>query len=169
MELLVTVGVIAVLAGLLLPALAKVKAHGRGTACLSNLRQVGVALQLYAQEHGNRLPVMYDAPLGTEVPDTNRPTMDQVLRPHLGALEVLRCPADDRLIFEQTRSSYSWFPLANGQDADNLQILTMSLEAHKVALVYDKEKFHRARGPGKEMNYLYGDGRIQNLLVLEGP
>lgn len=50
-ELLVVVAVVAVLAGLLLPALARAKARARGTVCLGNLRQVGVACALYRGDH----------------------------------------------------------------------------------------------------------------------
>jgi prepilin-type N-terminal cleavage/methylation domain-containing protein len=167
-ELLVVLGIIALLAALLLPVIGKVKAQGRGTECLSNLRQIGLALQLYVQDNHNRLPVMYDALFGTNTPATNHATIDRVLSNHLGSVQVLRCPADDHQVFEQSGSSYAWFVLVNGQDADRLHVWGQDFDPHSIPLVFDKEGFHRARGPGKELNYLYADGRIQNLLVLEG-
>lgn len=55
-ELLVVIAVIAILAALLLPALSRAKAAAYRTNCLSNLRQVTLGLQLYAADHGERLP-----------------------------------------------------------------------------------------------------------------
>ena len=55
-ELLVVIAIIGILASLLLPAVAKAKQKAIQTGCLSNLKQVGVALQLYADEHENTLP-----------------------------------------------------------------------------------------------------------------
>src|SRR5215471_13884429 len=49
-ELLVVIAVIAILAALLLPVLARAKAAGQSTACKSNLHQIGVALTLYTGE-----------------------------------------------------------------------------------------------------------------------
>lgn len=56
LELLVVAGVIALLAGLLLPALAKAKAKSQGIFCLGNHRQLALALQMYADDHGDALP-----------------------------------------------------------------------------------------------------------------
>jgi type II secretory pathway pseudopilin PulG len=53
--MLVAIAVIAILAALLLPALALAKDKTRTTACLSNLRQMGVAIHLYANDNDDEL------------------------------------------------------------------------------------------------------------------
>ena len=55
-ELLVVIGIIAILASLALPPLARAKARGQSTYCLNNLRQFGLAMQLYAGDHEDTLP-----------------------------------------------------------------------------------------------------------------
>src|SRR4051812_43689515 len=55
-ELLVVIGIIALLVGLLLPALTKARDQANRTACLSNMRQVGNAFMMYAQDNHGYLP-----------------------------------------------------------------------------------------------------------------
>jgi len=55
-ELLVVLAIIAVLMAILLPALSQARHQARRAACAANLRQVGVAIHLYADDYGDTLP-----------------------------------------------------------------------------------------------------------------
>jgi prepilin-type N-terminal cleavage/methylation domain-containing protein/prepilin-type processing-associated H-X9-DG protein len=58
-ELLVVIGIIAVLLGMLLPALNKARQQANSLYCLSNLRQIGVAMTNYAQANNGSYPLYY--------------------------------------------------------------------------------------------------------------
>ena len=107
-ELLVVIAIVSVLAGLLLPVLAAGQARARTARCLSNFQQFAIALQLYAQDHDDRLPPNADGRetppesrwvngwLGVPGPDcTNLAHLRQsVLAPYLaGEVAAWRCPA----------------------------------------------------------------------------
>ena len=61
-ELLVVMAVIAILAALLLPALGSAKANSKRIACISNLRQIGVAVRNYSTDYGGLIPYGPKAP-----------------------------------------------------------------------------------------------------------
>ncbi len=82
-ELLVVIAIIAILAALLLPALGRAKSSARRAACASNLRQLSLALKIYATDHNGLMP-----PRG--LPDR----WPAQLQPHYSGVKLLRCPAD---------------------------------------------------------------------------
>ena len=55
-ELLVVIAIIAILAAMLLPALAKAKQKGQSTVCLNDLKQVGLAMLMFADENEDMVP-----------------------------------------------------------------------------------------------------------------
>lgn len=103
MELLVVLAIIAVLASIFLPVLQQVGATGRKTTCLSNLRQIGSAINLYAADNNNTYPYSYWVP-----PTGFYNTWDRLIGPYLGSpnaqkagsaatletQKIMYCPAD---------------------------------------------------------------------------
>ncbi|MDR1279757.1 MAG: DUF1559 domain-containing protein [Opitutaceae bacterium] len=59
-ELLTVVAIIGILAGILIPVAGRVRESARTTQCLSNIRQLGLAYQLFLTDQKDRLPPFYD-------------------------------------------------------------------------------------------------------------
>ena len=114
-ELLVVIAIIAILASLLLPALARAKESSRRAACISNLRQVGIAVHAYSADFNGKIPYGPTAPPFSHpaefYPSTGSPTsllslrsgapvgLGLLLKDHLALQpKVLFCPGTDQTV-----------------------------------------------------------------------
>ncbi len=93
-ELLVVIAIIAILAALLLPALATAKRKGAEAKDLSNLKQIGVASRLWANDHGDKFPWMVAMQDGGSLNSSDWTDHYRACSNELQTPKVLICPLD---------------------------------------------------------------------------
>ena len=190
-ELLVVLAIIGLLAALLLPSLGRAKRQARSTACLSNLRQLGLAVRTYAEDRDSTLPRAELLPSQPTDPAAPLPRICDVLRSEIGPADtnggpshVFLCPSDNKQRFQREGSSYEWNTELNGRRIDetrNAMIRlvtvakidgeppvvvdtnrTLSFPPVTTPLLYDYDRFHERPGRSGK-NAVFMDGHAEEL------
>jgi len=169
-EILVSVVIIAILAAMMLPYLAKAREAARNTECRNNLSQLGKAIIMYSEHHQELMPAVVPAP-GESTAEMHNGTE----RTGLGLLypgynrdhRLFYCPSSNYLTknsfdgwgSERIVSSYFYRGTADGTE-------TLSM-VDKKAIVMDNNRqaaIGRHNHGGRFVNMLFTDGHVTGLL-----
>jgi prepilin-type N-terminal cleavage/methylation domain-containing protein/prepilin-type processing-associated H-X9-DG protein len=93
-ELLVVIAIIAILAAILMPVFAQAREKARQASCMSNMKQVGLALMMYTQDYDELFPVAFPLAPPVNGGNVDRIPYDIQLVPYIKNDQCFTCPSD---------------------------------------------------------------------------
>lgn len=157
-ELLVVIAIIAILAAMMFPVFAKAREKARTVVCASNMKQVAMALGMYAGDHGGRGPAgqYYGVDVfGNPGPINAAEGWVNYLYPYTRDTEIFRCP---------TTSSAELSPVMRNNYAYNYDLLS-SIDVRRIdrpsetMALMDFADAYAIRGSNTAENFFAGAGR----------
>lgn len=178
-EILIVLAIVGILAAILFPVFGSVRANARATACSSNLKQIGLAMLLYAGDHNGYLP-RASFPPGAQRPRCGWP--DYFFRYARNA-KIFQCPEDEtERAYDPACTAAADAPLllqAGSYSLVGSQLVLKRREPSTVAIALDgdgnvngededvsPESLQEHFGPPRHMgayNIVFGDGHVKRL------
>jgi len=157
-ELLVVLAIIALLVGLLMPAVQKARMSAARASCRSNLHNVGIAFHHYLDLNKGKFPDAARVPSLPTYP--GQPSLFDVIGPLCESNRgVFHCPLDQTR-FPAEGLSYEYQPRVAGKTLDELRNNKLGLPLTSIWLIYDFDPVH---GPVSDVSrtYLYADWHVE--------
>jgi prepilin-type processing-associated H-X9-DG protein/prepilin-type N-terminal cleavage/methylation domain-containing protein len=179
-EILVSMGIVAVLAGLLFPTMKTAVASAQSARCMSNLRQIGLALHAYASENEQSFPRPYEGGSGKSttwfmdlIPYTGMAANSMGLIPLPRAAGIFLCPAkkdrgDRSVAYAQNiymgrpdPSVWNFKRVNVPVPAQTFMIVETDANDETFSPTFSAEP--KRRHPNDSGNYLFVDGHVENI------
>ncbi len=179
-ELLVVIGIIAILISILVPTLSKARQASRRTACAAQLHDIGNAFHMYLNDSRGRLPDKIN-PLPLQPADPKLPTLFDVFDPYLGkSRKVWVCPADRVVEGDPSIGAFETYAEAYGVSYEYnfylnalcpYRMFSKALEeakqiniaADRFRIFNDLSHFHGKKGGRGNMNFLFADWHVADF------
>jgi len=186
-ELLVVVAIISILAAILFPVFARARENARRSGCMSNLKQMGTAMMMYAQDYDEHFPPLYNTPVNSSG-TTITAAWNYLIQPYVKNAQIFNCPSTDTTYFTTTNphvdglryglnilfGEYSWWRDSLGRTG--LHIASIENPAQTI-FILDDNSFRAApegtlydttvRKPAyrhlETANTLFVDGHVKSL------
>ena len=177
-ELLVVISIIAILIGILLPIVASVQRTANKATCSSSLKQIGLAIEMYANEHKDTYPEARYMPNPFLSSSTEPPIMTP-LRPYLNNSDegagIYKCPDDD-VVYDLAGISYEYHFTIGGKTVaeflDGRRFKALNIDATELSIMqdFDNAEFLLQDGESVQVplrhlsrNVLFADNHVGKL------
>ncbi len=174
-ELLVVIAIIGVLVGLLLPAIQASRAAARRTHCVSNLKQIGLAIQTFADIHAGQFPFTTHSNVygpGGEV--LKKASWVVTLAPFMEDVDAIRIcqddlTGDDRLLADPPGTSYVINEIvANPKVKGSVTNINKTQDTHRLLMIFEGSEQRPLEGSASDhvhSSLWYAPARIMGEVV----
>ena len=174
-ELLVVIAIIAILAAILFPVFARARENARKITCVSNLRQLGTSVLMYAQDYDESLPNNFagkkDTNLWSDLAGSG------LMVPYLKNKQIWFCPSDTPHTYSNQTYDYSYCLYNNTADV-NKHAYPSTMQSHSLAeaafptqkvVFWEVTAYHGNRAyVAYDLSFKGMRGDLSNMTMLDG-
>jgi prepilin-type N-terminal cleavage/methylation domain-containing protein/prepilin-type processing-associated H-X9-DG protein len=153
-ELLLVLGISAIVLSLGLAAVPMMRQSANRTHCAANLHQLGMAIQMYQLNNDGRFPVAARLPSVTP----EQPSIAQVLEKYTEGTHLFRCPSDTK--YYPTEGLSYEYPGEFRGGVTLEQLRAQGRSSARVWVLHDFDPVHGRRFARGARNFLYADGHV---------